>query len=205
MKRKSFMLLTVAAIMSLPLMSQEQEPAKEMKRPMFMPKSLDDDWTKWIVGQWEGSGDSDAGKGKGLIKIEMDLNGQFLIMRGESQIAEVNTEYLKNTMHASDEEIKQFKIVPYKSLQIYSLDPKTGEIIGYLFDSLRCVAIGKGKRQGNKEIIVWQWTAQGQGTSTRTTEKVDNDRIIITEKYSLPNGNIMNDKWEMVRMKKSEK
>ena len=128
MIHKSFLLLTVAAIMALPLMSQEQEPAKEVKRSMFLPNSLDDEWTKWIVGQWEGSGDSDAGKGKGLIKIGTELNGQFLIMRGESQIAEANPDYLKKTMHASDEEIEQFKIAPYKMLQIYTVDPKTGDI-----------------------------------------------------------------------------
>ena len=28
-----------------------------------------------------------------------------------------------------------------------------GEIVAYLFDSLRCTAKGKGKREGNKEIM----------------------------------------------------
>ncbi len=199
MKRIPVILLAVVMITSLPLMSREQEPAKEAKHPMFLPTPLDDDWTKWIVGQWEGSGESDAGKGKGLIKIELDLNGQFLIMHGDFQLTEVNPEYIKKTMHASNEEIEQFRGSPYKSMQLYSVDPKTGEILGYLFDSLRCVAIGKGKRRGNKEIIEWQWSAQGVGTSIRTTEKVNNDKVIISEKYTLPNGNTMNDRWEMIR------
>ncbi len=81
----SFMLFAIAAGISLPLLSQEKDSAKEVRRDMFLPKPLEDEWTRWIVGEWEGAGDSDAGKGKGLIKIELGLNGQFLIVRGEAK------------------------------------------------------------------------------------------------------------------------
>ncbi|MBN2594195.1 MAG: hypothetical protein JXA81_11870 [Sedimentisphaerales bacterium] len=33
---------------------------------------------------------------------------------------------------------------------------KTGERIGYFFDSLRCIAKGTGSLEGNKEIMEWE-------------------------------------------------
>jgi len=171
---------------------------------MFLPKPIDDDWSKWLVGEWEGSGESDAGKGKGWEQIELGLNGQFLIMKGEAEITQITPEqiqYLKETLHASDEEIERFQSSTFKSLEIHTIDPKTGEIIGYLFDSLRCIAKGRGNRQGNKEIMEWEWSGSGQGTSIRITEKVSDDKLIITEKYTLPDGSIMEDRGEMTRRK----
>ncbi|MHC4511663.1 MAG: hypothetical protein ACYTAO_22375 [Planctomycetota bacterium] len=73
---------------------------------------------------------------------------------------------------------------------------------GYLFDSMRGVAEGKGKLQGNKEIVEWQWFAQGQGASSiRIMEKVSDDRFIAPEKYILPDGSTMEGKGEMTRKK----
>ena len=53
-----------------------------------------------------------------------------------------------------------------------TIDPRTGGIVAYLFDSWRCVATGTGTCDGNREVIEWKWSAGGQGTSVRTTEKV---------------------------------
>ena len=76
---------------------------------------------------------------------------------------------------------------------------------GYLFDSMRGVAEGKGKLQGNKEIVEWQWFAQGQGASIMRnisiTERVSDDRFITTKKYTLPDGSTMEGKVEMTRKK----
>lgn len=178
--------------------------AKGSRPSVFLPKPVDDDWSKWLVGEWEGSGESNAGKGKGWVQIELGLNGQFLIMKGEAKITQITPEqiqYLKETLHASDEDIEKFQSSAFKELQIHTIDPKTGEIIGYLFDSLRCIATGTGKRQGNKEIMEWKWSGSGQGTSIRITEKVSDDKLVITEKYTLPDGSIMEDKGEMTRKK----
>ncbi|MGA2062853.1 MAG: hypothetical protein ABSG67_20460 [Thermoguttaceae bacterium] len=170
---------------------------------MFLPKPLDDDWTRWIVGEWEGSGDSTAGKGKGTSKIELGLNGQFLICSGQAELTEINAEYLKKNMQASDEEIERFKSSPYKALEIYTADKKNGDIVGYLFDSLRCMAQGRGKREGNKETIEWQWI-NGQ-KSTRITEKISDDKMAVIEKTPMPDGSTMEDKGEMIRIKKEDK
>ena len=176
--------------------------AKESRPSVFLPKPINDDWSKWLVGEWEGSGESNAGKGKGWVQIKLGLNGQFLIMKGEAEITQITPEqiqYLKETLHASDEEIERFQSSTFKSLEIHTIDPKTSEIIGYLFDSLRCIAKGTGKHQGNKEIMQWQWSGSGQGTSIRITEKINDNKLIVTEKYTLPDGSIMEDKGEMTR------
>jgi hypothetical protein len=183
--------------------NKEKEMAKESRPSVFLPKPLDDNWSKWLVGEWEGSGESDTGKGKGWTKVELGLNGQFLIYKGEAEITEMtaeNIQYLKQTMHATDEEIEKFRGSTFRELQIHTIDPKTGEVIGYLFDSLRCMAKGRGKREGNKEIMEWKWSGSGQGASSiRITEKVGDDKLIITEKIIMPDGSVMEDKGEMTR------
>jgi hypothetical protein len=204
MKKIFIILLVVTVGMVSCAKIQEKEIANESAPSVFLPKPIDDDWCRWIIGEWEGFGESDAGKGKGWVQIELVLNGQFLIMKGEAEITQITAEqkqYLKETLHATDEDIEKFQSSTFKSLEIHTIDPKTGEIIGYLFDSLRCVAQGKGERQGNKEIMQWQWSGSGQGTSTRITEKVSDNKLIMTEKYTLPDGSIMEDKGEMTRKK----
>ena len=202
MKRLLLLLTIFATGAVLLLGSQEREKDKE-ERPMFMPRPLDDQWSRWIVGEWEGAGESDAGKGKIHMTAEMGLNGQFLIMKGEAVITELAREYLKKTMKATDEELKQFQDTTFRSIQFSTIEPETKEVTGYLFDSLRCIATGRGKREGNKEIMEWQWSGNGQGTSIRITEKVSEDKIICIEKYALPDGSKMEDRGEMTRCKRT--
>ena len=171
-----------------------------------VPAVADD--PNWLVGQWEGPVKSDIGKhkdwvrGKGCKTIEVGLNGQFLISKGHAegiQLSEDYLKYLKETKHASQQEIDNIQNTVFEDLEVFTTDPKTGEIIGYLFDSLHCVAQGRGKRQGNKETIAWQWSAAGQGTSIRITEKTGTDTMVITETYTMPDGSIMIDKAQMTR------
>jgi hypothetical protein len=167
---------------------------------MFLPPPLADDWTQWIVGEWEGGGGGDAGKGKGTARFELALGGQFLICRGVSEITELDPDYLKQHMHATDAEIERFRRSGYQMLEIYTIDQKTGEVIGFLFDSLRCVASGRGKREGYREIIEWEWRTGHK--STRITERAGPDKMRITERTPFPDGSIMEDKGEMTRVTK---
>ena len=190
--------------------NKENDSAKESGSASFQPEPLDDNWNKWLVGQWEGSADSDAGTAKLWMKIDFGLNDQFLIMKGEAKITELTAEqikYLKETLNASDEDLERYRSSTFKNLQIHTIDPKTGEVIGYLFDSMRCIAEGKGRRQGNKEIIEWKWSATAQGaTSVYITEKINDNNFTLNHKYILPNGKKMEDKIEMIRRKtKTEK
>jgi hypothetical protein len=172
------------------------------KRAAFNPMPLDDEWSRWLVGQWVGSGESDAGTGRGTARAELALNGQFLFVTGEAQVTEISAEqrqYLQQQLHASDEEIERFKRSPFRSLEIYTIDQETGEVVGYLFDSLRCMATGRGHRQGNKQVMNWQWTSGH--TSVRITERISDDRLVAAEKIAMPDGSTMEEKGEMVRKK----
>ncbi|MHC4205639.1 MAG: hypothetical protein ACYSTT_13380, partial [Planctomycetota bacterium] len=151
-------------------------------------------------------------EGTSGLKVELGLNGQFLIMRGSSgemtdELKKQIKDAFKETTNASDEDIERFLSMPYKSLQIQTIDPKTGEVIEYLFDSQRCIAQGRGRRQGNKEIIEWKWSATAQGaTSVSIIEKINDNKFTYNHKYILPNGNKMEDKVEFTRKKiKAEK
>ena len=153
-----------------------------------------------------GLGESNE-EGSGGFTIELGLNGQFLIWKSWDKTGEMTDEQkkqmkeaLKKTTNASDEDLERFLNMPYNELQIHTIDPKTGEVIGYLFDSQRCIAEGRGRRQGNKETIEWKWSGTGQGaTSVSIIEKIDDNKFIINVKYILPNGKKMEDKIEMIR------
>ena len=119
----------------------------------------------------------------------------------------IKVKYIKDTLNASDEDIERFLSMPFKELQIHTIDPKTGERIGYLFDSLRCIAKGTGRLEGNKEIMEWEWSGTLQGaTSVGIMEKISDNKFTCTHKITLPNGNKMEEKIEMIRKKiKTEK
>ena len=54
----------------------------------------------------------------------------------------------------------------------------------------------------NKEITEWQWSLTGQGvTSVNIIEKIDDNKFAISHKYTLPDGNTMEEKMEMIRRK----
>ena len=205
MKHVSIVLLIVMVSLSSCAINQEKEIAEESKPSSFQPEPLDDEWSKWLVGEWEGAVKSDVGTGRIRTKIELGLNGQFLIIKSESTLAEIADEqrqYLRETLHASDEEIEKFQSSTFKELRIHTIDPKSGEVVGYLFDSMRCVAKGRGRRQGNKEIMEWKWSVFAQGaTSVRIIEKINDNKFALNHKYILPNGNKMEDKIEFTRKK----
>ncbi|MHC4618808.1 MAG: hypothetical protein ACYTEQ_13775 [Planctomycetota bacterium] len=177
--------------------------AKESGSTSFQPKPLDDDWSKSLVGEWKGIVGLSGMKSEAWREIELGLNGQFLITRHEHKVTNEEIQELKKIMHISDEDVNKYQSLPFKYLEIWTIDPKNGEVIGYLFDSLRRVAEGKGKLQGNKEIVEWQWFTQGQRafSSIFIREKVSDDRFITTKKYILPDGSTMEGKEEMTRKK----
>lgn len=222
MKHVSIVLLIVMISMTSCARIQQKEMAKKSRTPSFQPKPLDDDWSKWFIGKWqvtrgesdflggemEGPGKSNE-EGASGFTIESGLNGQFLIWKSWAQTSEMTDEQkkqmkeaLKKATNASDEDLERFLSMPYTELQIHTIDPKTNDVIGYLFDSQRCIAEGRGKREGNKETIEWKWSGTGQGaTSVSTIEKIDDNKFTINVKYILPNGKKLEDKIEMSRKK----
>ena len=203
MKKLSITLLVVMVSLTSCAINKENEMAKENGTSSFQPKPLDDEWNNWLVGDWVCRAKGDVAEGTGGLKIELGLNGQFLIMKGHGETSEMTAEqikYVKDTLNASDEDIKRLQSNPFKELQIHTIDPKTGERIGYLFDSMRCIATGTGRLEGNREIMEWEWSGQGQGaTSVRIREKINDNKFTLNHKYTLPNGNKMEDKGVVTR------
>lgn len=81
MRTKLLLLSAVALMIGLPLKSAERNARMEAR--VFLPKPLSDDWNKWFAGEWETSRETDTGSGKGTVRIELGLNGQFRIHAGQ--------------------------------------------------------------------------------------------------------------------------
>jgi hypothetical protein len=80
--------------------------------------------------------------------------------------------------------------------------PGRKQIIGYYFDSLHCIAEGRGKLEANKEIMEWEWSGTGQGAaSVGIIEKISDNKFTLTHKITLPDGRKMEDKAEFTRKK----
>jgi len=221
MKRLPIILFAAIVSVSSFAINEEKETAKKSRSTSFQPKPLNDEWSKWLVGKWEATGgqsDFLGDKLEGLgesneqgtaagFTVELALNGQFLIWKpwaetGEiTEITDEQREYLKDALRGvSDEDVERFLSMPYKSLQIQTIDPKTDERIAYFFDSQRCIARGRGRLEGNKEITEWEWSVTGQGvTSVSIMEKISDNTFTASMKYTLPNGKKMEEKMEMTR------
>jgi hypothetical protein len=203
MKHISIVLLIVMVSIASCAINQEKELAEESKPSSFQPEPLDDEWSKWLVGEWKGKVGLGGVKSEAWREIEPGLNGQFLITKHEHKITDEEIQALRKIPHISDEDVKKYQSLPFKYIEIWTIDPKNGEVIGYFFDSLRRVAEGKGKLEGNKEIVEWQWFVQGQRafSNISITERVSDDRFITTKKYTLSDGSTMEGKVEMTRKK----
>ncbi len=223
MKKLFIIPLIVMVSMASCTTNQENEIAKKDVPSSFQPKPLDDEWSKWLVGEWkgvygqsdflgdelEGLGESNA-EGAAGFTIESVLNGQFLIWKSSWAETDGMTdeekkqlkEAFKETTNASDEDLERFVSMPYKSLQIQTIDPKTGEVIEYLFDSQRLYGQGRGRLEGNKEIMEWEWSGIGRGlTSVSIMEKISDNKFTYSMKYTLPDGSKTEEKLEMIRRK----
>ncbi len=204
---KKLHLISLVLILGLVSCAYNQKSDKGNIPSLATPKTLNDEWSKWLIGDWQGWAKSDFGKNKNWVigncrlHIQLDLDNQFLIREGWSRVLSLSDEYVNQlkSQGLTYPDIEKMRNKTFRSMEIYTLDPKTGEIAAYLFDSFRCVAKGTGKHVGNKETINWVWSVGGQGSSTRVTEKISNNKFRTVEKYSLPGGGTMEDTMEMTR------
>jgi hypothetical protein len=147
---------------------------------MGPPKALDDDFFNWMVGEWEGWSEGPMGKTTDWLKYELGLDGQFLFMQATSEAPGM----------------------AYRGMGAVTLNPETGEIVGNWIDNFRGMYQGVGKRDGNKLIIEWDGK---MGKSTRTTEKLGDNKFRVVAKSVGPDGSTMESKAEFTRKKESDK
>jgi hypothetical protein len=89
--------------------------------------------------------------------------------------------------------------LPFRGIELYTVDQQTDDVVGYMFDSLRCIATGRGNWSEEELVMDWQWSSGH--TSTRTTTRLSDDRFVAVERIAMPDGSTMEEKGEMVRMK----
>lgn len=169
--------------------ADKKMPMQEMKtdapaEDMAPPAPLNDPWTKWIVGEWEGETKSNGGNSKEWMKIEIALGDQFCVMHLKSTMTSISDEGLK-MWNMTREHAEEMMKTPYQGMGLLTFDPKTGETIGYWFDSWRGAYQGRGKLEGSKETMNWSGP---MGTSVRTTEKLNENEMRMTFKETMPNG-----------------
>jgi hypothetical protein len=180
MRRVAVLLLAVVVCIALPVFAQETKDAAKDAAAMMppMPKPLDDEFLKWNIGEWEGTTTMPMGTSQDWQKVEMSLDDQFILIQYNSS---VNGQ------------------VVYKGAGPMTIDPKTGGVVGYWFDNMRGMYKGVGKREGNKVSMTWEG---GDGTTRwDTTEKVGEDKMVVTFKSKMPDGSMQEGRSEFTRKK----
>ena len=86
MKRLLILMLVTMISLSSCAINKEKEMAEISGPPSFQPKPLDDEWSKWLVGEWKGIVELRGIKSEAWREIELGLNGQFLITKHEHKV-----------------------------------------------------------------------------------------------------------------------
>ena len=91
-------------------MEQEKKKVQENVPSLTPPKGLDDEWSRWLIGEWDIAAESDLPgfacwvRGTGRVKAELGVGGQFLVVTKQGEVAQLSDEYvqhLRRNMHAS--------------------------------------------------------------------------------------------------------
>lgn len=176
--KRLFLLIAIAGLV-LPVAAQAQETKTANDMPaMAPPEPLNDEWSNWMVGEWEGWSESPMGKSEDRLVVEKGLGGQFLLMRVQSKMGEMD----------------------WTGMGCMTVDPKSGELRGYWIDSMRGMYEGTGKLEGDMETTTWKGS---MGKAVRTVTKVSADKFVVSEKFSMPDGSMVEGKGEMTRVKKN--
>lgn len=202
MKTPLVVFLCLLLVAAPSLLGQEKKIEKEEMPPMVPPAPLNDDFTQWMVGEWEGWTESPMGKTKDWQKVEKGLDDQFVIIDYKGTMSSMTPEQVERAaammnMSKADAE-KMMKNWTYKGHGMITLDPTSNEFVAYWFDSWRGMYRGTGKREGNKVTFIWEGP---MGTSERTTEKVGADKMVETFKEKGPDGSTMEGRSEWTRKK----
>ncbi len=192
MKKTTLLFVLLLFVVAVPLHAQMPPP----------PKPLNDDLCAWMVGEWEGWTTSPMGKMKDWAKYEWGLDKQFVLSQYTGQMAAMTADQKKKAVEMSGmsmEDFDKMMKMGYKGRGPITINPSTGDFMGYWFDNMRGIYKGTGKRDGNKLTMTWEGGAMG--TEVRTTEKISDDKMVVTFKSTDPKGNVSEGKSELTRKK----
>ncbi len=204
MKSLFYILVVILVVVSLPLSAQDKKAESE-EQQNSPPPPLGDETSMWMVGEWNGTSETNMGNGDEWQSIKLGLDNQYLLMEYTSTYTSLNDEFVNNMtkqMNMPKEAVEgMLKGNPYKGHGLMTQDPKTGEWLGYWFDSWRGAYTGRGKLDG--KIITMQWEGV-TGKSTRTIETGEHGEMIQTFTEQDAMGNVMVGKSTMMKKKKKE-
>lgn len=176
--RKFFFLSLVLLMLGLfPLLIAQEKSTKKENNASQELAPINDKLLIWMVGEWEGWFDGPLGKTKEWSSCKLVLDDQFLFVNSRSERPGMT----------------------HKGLAYLTVEPKSHEILGFWYDNFRAISQGKGRRENDKLYMKWSGAI---GDSIRVTEKIDDNKFIITVKIIAPDGNIKVYKGEMTRIKK---
>lgn len=204
MKRMlSVMFALLAALTTLLLVAQEQdgEVSTEVDSPVNSVNPADDEMWQWMIGEWEGRSESAMGKSEDWMKFEWDLHDQFLVTEVRSVAAELNPEVIASMAKeqgTSEDAVRQMMSAPYSAKGFSTIDPQSGEITGYWFDSYRGIFKGSEIREDDR-ITMRMQQINGNVVIERSAEKVGVDKMVGTFKSTLPDGEVIEGTFEAVR------
>lgn len=200
--KRTFMAMFVllAALTTILLLAQEKLTTPSKISSSIIDPAEDGVW-QWMIGNWSGWSESPLGKTQDWIKCEWDLNQQFLLTHIKSQMTEPNRENLQKIAekhNTTTDAIIKMTLAPYSG-KGYSTIDQNGEINCYWFDSLRRIYSGSETRNGNVVKMVWK-EVDGNIVIERAFEKVGQDKLTGTFKNTLPDGQVIEGRFEATRI-----
>lgn len=176
MKKLYVISIALVVCLAVPLMAQEKEMAKkDMPEMPAPPDPIDDEFINWLIGEWTGWSEGPMGKAEVSVNCSKAFGDQFMLVEYKSKSA--MGDFTGGGVYTTNDE---------------------GGIEAFWVDSMREMAKGKGKRDG--DVMTMNWEGK-MGKGTRVTTKVSDDKYVVTSKFEMPDGTVMEGKEEMTRVK----
>ncbi len=175
MRKLTLVLLALTALWAWPLLGQEKRDAKaDDADQMMAPEPLNDAWTRFFLGEWEGWSESPMGKSQDWERFELGLDGQFLLRHATSTMAEMK----------------------YTGMGAMTVNPQSGQWMGVWIDSFRGLYHGQGHAEG--DVLTLNWEGY-QGKYSQTLTKAGPNKITGTWVFTAAAGSKMEGRFEMTR------
>jgi len=157
MNKLCILLFILCNLFSVSTFAQKAEEIKQETNTGAPPKPLDDEWYKWMIGEWSGTSESNVGTAKEWQQCEWACDNQYVVIHYTNELIKPNEEYVKKsaaTMGMSESEVeKMFMEMKYSAIGMMTKDAATGEYVGYWFDNFRGAYTGRGKTDGKKILM----------------------------------------------------
>ncbi len=159
MGKMFLVVLMLLVCFALPVFGQDsEEMASEAGESMMPPPPLADEWSKFLIGEWEGWSEGPEGKSQEWEKISLGLDGQFLLREARTEMGEMHYKGHGALTRTQD-----------------------GGFAGMWIDNFRGMYRGEGTADGNKLTMTWSGY---HGEYSQIIEKTGEDKYVGTWKFT---------------------